>query len=411
MIHICYGIQDKSGRYSKFAGTSITSIFENTKSQVTIHILHDNTLNDKNRNKFKQLVENYNQKIEFYNLEENAMNDIEKFKNIFREGTFPGYSLGIIYRLLIPKVISQEIEKIIYMDSDTIINLDISELWNVSIEDCPLAAVPESANGENYISDKTLALKGYVPKENYFNSGVLYINLKYWRENEEILINGGEFLKQNPQLADYPDQDLLNYCFAAKIKILPVTFNSFVNAERQYKNPIDQKIYHYTASSLEKGLKMNTSDIYHRLYFNYFVKSTWCTAEVFGNIEKFVRNMYIDRQRLMIHMINLLSQKKRAFFTEVRYADAIKQIFSIRDSEEVIYSTKPKQIGVDNLIKAMKKSKGKKVFIIFADIYVDICDLLIQNNFVENVDFINGVGFLSEKEGIPFKSYPLIKAM
>ncbi len=41
MIHICYGIYDKTGHYSKFIGISMISIFENTKESVTVHILHD----------------------------------------------------------------------------------------------------------------------------------------------------------------------------------------------------------------------------------------------------------------------------------------------------------------------------------------------------------------------------------
>ena len=52
MIHVCYGLYDKNGHYSKFTGTSILSMFENTNEDVTVHILHDNTLTQENRDKF-----------------------------------------------------------------------------------------------------------------------------------------------------------------------------------------------------------------------------------------------------------------------------------------------------------------------------------------------------------------------
>ena len=29
MIHVCFGLHDKDGRYSKFTGTAMTSLFEN----------------------------------------------------------------------------------------------------------------------------------------------------------------------------------------------------------------------------------------------------------------------------------------------------------------------------------------------------------------------------------------------
>lgn len=49
MIHVAYGT---GNLYAKFAGTSMLSIFENTTSDVTVHILHDNTLTNDNRDKF-----------------------------------------------------------------------------------------------------------------------------------------------------------------------------------------------------------------------------------------------------------------------------------------------------------------------------------------------------------------------
>ncbi|MBE8953795.1 MAG: hypothetical protein SR1Q7_11740 [Quinella sp. 1Q7] len=67
MIHVCFSIFDANGLYSKFTGTSILSIFDNIASEVTIHILHDKTLTDENRNKFLTLAERYNQIIKFQN--------------------------------------------------------------------------------------------------------------------------------------------------------------------------------------------------------------------------------------------------------------------------------------------------------------------------------------------------------
>ena len=57
MIHVGFSLYDKTGRYSKFTGTAILSMFENTKSEVTVHILHDNTVSADIRNKFSSLAE------------------------------------------------------------------------------------------------------------------------------------------------------------------------------------------------------------------------------------------------------------------------------------------------------------------------------------------------------------------
>ena len=48
-----------------------------------------------------------------------------------------------MYRLLIPQVLTSDIETVIYLDSDIIVNLDINELWRINLEDKPLGAIPE----------------------------------------------------------------------------------------------------------------------------------------------------------------------------------------------------------------------------------------------------------------------------
>ena len=69
MIQVCFGLHDADGHYSKFTGTTLTSIFENTCAEVTAHLLHDDTLTQDNREKFSALARRYNQTIKFYNVE------------------------------------------------------------------------------------------------------------------------------------------------------------------------------------------------------------------------------------------------------------------------------------------------------------------------------------------------------
>ena len=72
MIHVAYGLHDKTGHYSKFVGTSMLSLFENHYTpprSITVHLLHDNTLTLDNYEKFVYLTGQYNQIIKFYNVE------------------------------------------------------------------------------------------------------------------------------------------------------------------------------------------------------------------------------------------------------------------------------------------------------------------------------------------------------
>ena len=54
-VHICYAMYDKNGTFSKYVGTSMTSVFENTDAPVAVHLMHDSTLTDDNREKFEAL--------------------------------------------------------------------------------------------------------------------------------------------------------------------------------------------------------------------------------------------------------------------------------------------------------------------------------------------------------------------
>ena len=55
-MHICLGIHDKDGNYSVWAGTTMQSIVENTKAPIVFHILHDDTLNEINKNKSRHII-------------------------------------------------------------------------------------------------------------------------------------------------------------------------------------------------------------------------------------------------------------------------------------------------------------------------------------------------------------------
>lgn len=67
-MHICLGIHDKDGNYSVWAGTTMQSIVENTKAPIVFHILHDDTLNEINKNKLSLIADNSGNDIEFHHL-------------------------------------------------------------------------------------------------------------------------------------------------------------------------------------------------------------------------------------------------------------------------------------------------------------------------------------------------------
>ena len=246
--------------------------------------MHDNTLTDDNREKFIQIAERYNQRLKFYNVEELCADRIAEIVKYLPQAKRSIYTIAMFYRLFIPYLLlPQGIEKAFYLDSDIIVNCDITEFWQIDLGDKPFGAVSRTSQIKDKKNDDTskvfaLVREGIVNAEDYFFSGGLLMNLKVLREKENTILEGLKFIGNNPQYV-YLDQDVLNYCFSTSYVKLPVSFNRvmlFVRPENEWT--IEKKIYHYAANRITLGMDMN--DPYNRLWMDYFIKTPWVDDDV-----------------------------------------------------------------------------------------------------------------------------------
>ena len=427
MIHVCFGLHDKDGRYSKFTGTAILSMFENHSPppSVTVHLLHDNTLTQDNRDKFSYIAGRYGQIIKFYNVEEICKNEIVRLNELFKN--YPKYerfTIGAIYKVLIPKSLSDDIEKVIYLDSDLVVNLDIGELWEIDLEDKPLAAVAENAFLKDGNHDEfeeslfnegirtvfPLCKDGYVNPEDYFNNGIMILNLKQFRENEhENLSAGIEFLAKNFKYQSF-DQEIFNYCFSKNYLKLPKNYNVSVMENRAMgRMQVENRILHYIHESLNADMK----DIFNDIWFSYFTQTPWFTKDTLVHLNESFRKILKQNQSssnlFVIKMMALVAGKIRVFFMSPQIVDAVKKVFMLRDDEEII--PLENQESFQRLANSMKNSLGKKIFFIFFEGYPQLRVALLNAGFVEERDFINAAMFLSDANGVPLNTYELVKAM
>lgn len=193
-------------------GITIFSICQHNKHhQITFHILTEGVSLD-NKNELKLMIKNAKQQIRFYDVDNSLIGNVP-VDNRFR--------ISIYYRLLMAKILPKEIDKILYLDSDIIVRGDIGELWNTDISNVELAAVPDQSCDDirNY---NRIGLK---PLSGYYNSGVLLINLRYWRDH-----NTGErcieYVNKNSKSVQYPDQDALNVITHEAWNVLPFRYNT-----------------------------------------------------------------------------------------------------------------------------------------------------------------------------------------
>ena len=416
MIHVCFGLTDRTGRYTKFVGTSMLSVFENYSApspheSICIHILHDNTLTNDNREKLIYTSEKYNQLVKFYNVDELCADKVTEIKTLFPDAIQTRFSIGMFYRFFIPQVLSPEIKKTIYLDADIIVNMNIAELWQIELGDKPFGAVTDvsyqkdiNAVAERQKSFIPLVKQGFVKPEDYFNSGVLLMNLDFLRGAEETLKSGMKFLSEH---SDFPyiDQDILNYCFSTTCLKIPPKFNIYVINERSEDEPtIEEKIYHFAGGFL--GL--DTNDIFNQLWMKYFLKTLWFDANTIGRLWAEFERIRLISERRKLKISAIVSGKTRAFFIAPEEIESTKKLFSIRTREIIIPAENEESF--QKLLDAMKLSKGKSVFIIMTKNFLDNnfpFDMLTKEGFIERIDFIKGWKYLDS----PLDSYPLIATM
>ena len=214
-------VYDPSGTYSQHAGVVMTSIFENTQSKVTVHILHDDTLTEDNRRKFIRTAEKYNQYIEFH--------DVTSYRKLLGENIVKvseKWTIGCCYKMMIPDILCS-ISKVIYLDCDILVNLDICELWNIALENKSLAGVLDEVHhivAKNSWRDIQIRLTGAETKS-YINSGVLVMNLQKIRQQEKCFEAASNWLLSHAHLPIFPDQDAFNSMFLGDIKLIDDKFN------------------------------------------------------------------------------------------------------------------------------------------------------------------------------------------
>ena len=126
-------------------------------------------------------------------------------------------SYGIYYRLLLDKVIAEDIDTVLYLDADVLVRQDIRKLFSLSPLEGHIAAAvldvfvsPNHQSGNLVLeanSAQTAPSSVHLNLEHYFNSGMLLINLKEWRQ-QHIAERCIELIKNYKVIS--PDQDALN---------------------------------------------------------------------------------------------------------------------------------------------------------------------------------------------------------
>ncbi|EEC53420.1 glycosyltransferase family 8 protein [Bacteroides eggerthii] len=212
-IHIVVCINDA---YSQHCAATIASIFINNKNEVIkIHVITD-YISKKNQSRLEKIAFNFNQQIQFYTFNNSTLNRWPCFK----DGMPPHVTIQTYYRLFIPQILPLNIKKTFYLDCDLLVLHPLREFWNTKMQNKGVAAIADQWT--DYIEAAT-RLK-YRNDREYFNAGVLLLNLEYLR-NHNFTNNAIDFVTKHANDIVYHDQDVLNKLIGENRIIMPVKWN------------------------------------------------------------------------------------------------------------------------------------------------------------------------------------------
>jgi lipopolysaccharide biosynthesis glycosyltransferase len=228
MYQVVFAVNDK---YIILLSIAIKTLLEKTKNPLLLNVIYSH-LSFKNIFYLRRLSSSFNTEINFHKIESSQFIGLPEKSHL----TIEAY-----YRLAIPSIIKAE--KVLYLDCDVLIKSDLTHLFSKNLKKFALAAVIDPA----FQPIKKLRMK---PKSTYFNSGVMLLNLKYWRD-EEISKKVLKYLRDNPKKITYADQCALNAIINGNYLALNKKYNfqsghfDALAPNKPYQNPL---IVHFTGA-------------------------------------------------------------------------------------------------------------------------------------------------------------------
>lgn len=323
---ICF--RDDNGSYYINAYVTLLSIFKNTREKLLVHILHDETIQH-GKAHLEELCQSYGHEVQFHKvpiLDPHAAEIVSQ-----------RFNLGATYLYYLHEFVTAD--KAIYLDCDVIVNRNILDLYEISIDEYLFASTLDSIN---YWKDgkvrkkykKTVQFLGLCP-DTYISSGLLLINVKKLRQISQqrnlFVEKTLAAVKKNIPLP-HPDMDILNSIACTvpnSVRIIDARFNLWKAALHLSIDELENTIFHYVA---EPDHMLYPA---HLLFWKYYAMSPFAgnmfermSAAYTHKDMDFVR-MYLTHSKHRQHSRDLLqSGVWRCIFNTLRRRLNVKTLTS-----------------------------------------------------------------------------------
>lgn len=252
-IAVAFTVNDS---YAQHCCVALVSALENNKSeQFDIYIFTD-YFSEKNRQMFKQTVKRYGneQRLTFVTVEDSALRKLRLNIGYITHHTY--------YRLLLPELLP-ELDRVLYLDSDLVVDGSLRQLWETSLDGYYGAGVKDTwIHRSNYKFQI-----GMHREDLYINAGVILMNLALMRKDgiADLLMKTAV---QKGQQFEYQDQDVINITLKGRIRALPGIYN-YAATDDELGSIKDPVIIHYNGEIKPWALKRRCHNTKTLRYFTY----------------------------------------------------------------------------------------------------------------------------------------------
>jgi len=238
----------------------ITSIFENNRgNKLTIHAIVSG-LSEENKSNISNYAIKNSSEINFYTIDEQTVSQYVLTST---------WTSAVYYRLYFPLMVPDSVNRLLYLDTDTIVVNNLAPLYATDLELYPVGAIYDT-----WV--KTAPHLGITEEGQYFNSGVLLIDIQQWK-TQQVSEKAFAFLSAHPEKIKFVDQDALNAVLINNWKKLESKYNLMYSSipegmSKKEMNAfiLDKVIIHFT---LQRPWYLLCKNRLRELYFYYLQKS------------------------------------------------------------------------------------------------------------------------------------------
>jgi lipopolysaccharide biosynthesis glycosyltransferase len=255
-VNICFTCD---GNYLRALEISIYSLLENNSEKINLFIIK---CSDFPEETVRKICSAYNVDVYFY-LFTPRMKASGRFTS------------SVFARLYLDEILSEDVDKILYLDCDLVVNGKLFSLYQESLDQYYLFAVIDEGD------EHTQKISNDNELGEYFNAGFLLFNIKKMRDDGVFESARNNFNENNK----YLDQDMLNIAVNNNWKKIDCKYN-YMKSNRN-KNAV---IIHYAHCKPWEFFTFNKNRNYYDDFSNV-LKTGTAEMKMKFNFKRIMRNL------------------------------------------------------------------------------------------------------------------------